>query len=96
MSVTYDFSNPFFRNMPLVAIVRATSTKNGEKTTTPDTQCRRIFCRLTNNRVYPAPAGMQEIMPTGTAMDAFYGFDNLKEFNPEEINAVHDDNPKEG
>lgn len=94
MSVTYDFRNPFFRNMPMVAIVRATSTKNGEKTTTPDTQCRRIFFRLSNNRAFPAPVGEQEIMHEGEAMDAFYGFDNLREFNPEEVNAVHDANPR--
>lgn len=94
MSATYDFSNPFLRQLPMVAIVRATSRKNGEVTTTPDTQCRRIFFRVGNNRVFPAPAGEQEIMHTGSAMDAFYGFDNLREFNPEEINAVHDAHPK--
>lgn len=94
MSAIYDFSNPFLRNMPMVAIVRATSRKNGEVTTTPDTQCRRIFFRVGNNRAFPAPAGQEEIMHKGVAMDTFYGFDNLREFNPEEVNAVHDDHPK--
>ena len=94
MSATYDFSNPFLRNIPMVAIVRATTRRNGEVITTPDTQCRRIFFRVGNNRVFPAPAGQPEVMASGKAMDAFYGFDNLLEFNPVEINASHDANPK--
>lgn len=94
MSVTYDFKNPFLRNMPMVAIVRATSNKNGELSTTPDTACRRVFFRVSNNRLVPAPAGKREIMHGGNALDALYGFDNLLEFNPEEINASRDANPK--
>ena len=94
MSATYDFSNPFLRNMPMVAIVRATSHKNGDATTTPDTECRRVFFRVSNNRTYPAPLGEPEIIPTGKAIDKLFGFDNLLEFNPEEINASRDANPR--
>jgi hypothetical protein len=96
MSAIYDFSNPFFRRMPIVAIARATTQRNGETFTTPDTECIRVFVRLDNNRVFPAPLGEPEIMPTGKAMDMLFGFDNLKEFNPEEINAKHDANPRPG
>ncbi len=94
MSATYDFSNPFLRNMPMVAIVRATSVKNGSVTTTPDTECKRVFFRVANNRAFPGPTGEPEIMQEGKAMDKLYGFDNLLEFNPEEINAARDANPR--
>ena len=80
-------TNPFFRSMPMVAIVRQEATKNGTTLTTPDTQCQRVFFRVKNSRVFPILTDKDEIMPTGKARDEVIGFDNLDEFNPNIINA---------
>lgn len=91
MSVTFDNGNPFFRNMPMVAIVRATAVKNGERVTSPVTTAKRVFFRVANSRVLPVRPGQEEIMHSGTAMDKMHGFDHLMEYNPHEIHADHDD-----
>lgn len=91
MSVTYDASNPFFRQLPMVAIVRSTVVKNGERVTSPDTTAKRVFFRVPNNRTFPHKPGQDEIMHAGTAMDRMTGFTHLEEYNPHEIHADHDD-----
>lgn len=85
-----SWSNPFLRNMPMVAIVRQKVVRNGEVLYSPDSQSKRVFFRVPNNREVPAaplgPDGMpQEIMPAsvtgaGGSLDQLYGFNDLKPF----------------
>lgn len=76
------WDNPFLRNMPMVAIVRQTVVKNGETIVSDETKSKRVFFRVPNNRVVPAPVGDIEIMPSHDSRDKLHGFDNLKPFTP--------------
>lgn len=69
--------NPFLANMPIVNIVRAVRTISGEETTTPDTQCQRVFARVGNHRVVPALDASQEVLAANGAVQELRSLDRL-------------------
>lgn len=75
------WGNPFLRNMPMVAIVRQMVVRNGEVLKGDETQTKRLFFRVPNNRVIPEFSGKGEIMPQGSQIDRLYGFDKLVPFD---------------
>lgn len=86
------WTNPFLRNIPMVAIVRQKVVRNGEVMYSDDTRSKRVFFRVPNNRAIPpqnstdANGNPGEIMPSaitgvgGGAIDSLYGFDRLLPF----------------
>lgn len=85
MSATSDASNPFLKNMPMVAIARLTVYRGGVATETPDTTCKRAFFRIGNHRSYPPLSNQHEIMPSGSTLDKLFGFTSLEPYNPKEV-----------
>lgn len=77
---TYDWSNPFLRNMPMVAIVRQRGIKNTHNVISDETQTKRVFFRIGNNMVTPLITDKIEITPSNTTLDTRLGFDKLHPF----------------
>lgn len=75
------WGNPFLRNLPMVAIVRQRVVRNGEILRGDETQSKRVFFRVPNNRVVPAFTDEGEIMPRQSQTDRLYGFNNLVPFD---------------
>lgn len=80
MPSTYDQSNPFFNQMPFVAIVRTVVTKGGENVKGSELESQRVHFRVGNNRVFPVKTSQDEIFPTGKQVDKQHGFDKLIPF----------------
>lgn len=76
-------ANPFAHNVLMVAIIRQRVAHGGVPVKVPDSQCQRVFFRVGNQRQFPRPMGATpELMPTGTAKDKLYGFNNLIPYTP--------------
>lgn len=80
MSSTFDQSNPFFNQMPFVAIVRTVVNKGGEAVKVSELECQRVFFRVGNNRIFPVKTNQDEIFPTGKIVDKQIGFDKLQPY----------------
>lgn len=78
MPSTYDQSNPFFNQMPFVAIVRTVVNKGGEAVKVSELESQRVHFRVGNNRVFPVKTSQDEIFPTGKQGDKQLGFDKIK------------------
>ena len=75
-----DLDNPFLSNLPQVIIARAVRQIGSEAVTTPDTACRRIWCRVGNHRVLPPVRPMEEIAEASGALGRYRGLDKLQPY----------------
>lgn len=72
--------NPFLSNLPQVIIARAVRQVGSETVVTPDTACRRIWCRIGNHRVLPPMRPTEDISEANGTLGRSRGLGDLQAY----------------